>query len=332
PWNDSSKNLVRDLAGAMQRFEPVVMQARGAPHPLGRAEPTLIYRGSRGRFAPGLAEQLPVLLRLLASRDEPIFHFFFAPNPRTSAVGRLAVGLKGRRSVHTVCSAPRRVEPRALFADRTVVLSAHSERRLLEAGVPAARLVRIPPAVPQLELPSAPARAALRASLGTAEGQPLFLYAGDLEVGGGAQRVVEATLPMGPDGPLVILACRKKTPAAGALEAALAARVEDAGQGARYHFVGERADILALIAAADALLLPSTDLYAKMDYPLVVLEALALGRPAVVAAGTPAAELVDTGGVLAVGEGEGALREQLEALAADAALRARLGAAGRAAA
>jgi phosphatidylinositol alpha-1,6-mannosyltransferase len=163
------------------------------------------------------------------------------------------------------------------------------------------------------------------------EGAALFVYAGDLEMGGGAERVVEAALGLGPREAVIAMACRRKTPAAGAAEDALRARVEAAGAAERFRWVGETDAILALVGAADALLLPSTDLYAKMDYPLVVLEAMALGVPAVVAEGTPAAELAELGGVLAVGEGA-PLGRALEALAGDRARRAELGAAGRAAA
>jgi phosphatidylinositol alpha-1,6-mannosyltransferase len=334
PWNDSSKNLVRDLAGAMRRHVPVVMQPRGRTHPLGEARLAEIYAAARGRFAPAASEQARVLLRLLASRREPIFHFFFAPNPKTSMVGRFASALRGRRTVHTVCSAPRdeRSLDRILFADRTVVLSKHTEARFLAAGVPRARLVRIAPAVPRLEPLTAAARAEVRAGLGVQDGVPLFVYAGDLEMGGGAERVVEAGLDPRRGEMVIAMACRRKTVAAGAVEDALRARVKEAGCEDRFRWVGETNAILSLVGAADGLLLPSTDLYAKMDYPLVVLEAMALGCPAVVAEGTPAAELAELGGVLAIAEGAPPLGEALDALAGDRARRVELGALGREAA
>jgi glycosyltransferase involved in cell wall biosynthesis len=330
PWNDSSKNLVRDLASAMRRHTPVVMQPRGETHALGQAELAEVYAAGGGRFAPAASAQARVLLRLLASRDEPIFHFFFAPNLKTSTVGRVAAALRRRRAVHTVCSAPRDVRSldRTLFADRTVVLSHQTEARFLEAGVPRARLLRIPPSVPPLEPLSPAARAEVRARLAVPEGVPLFVYAGDLEMGGGAERVVTAALAH-PGELVVVMACRQKTADAARVDAALRARVARAGAEARFRFVGETEGILPLVGAADALLLPSTDLYAKMDYPLVVLEAMALGRPAVVAEGTPAAELAALGGVVAVKDGAGPLAGAFAALAASPAYREDLGARAR---
>ncbi len=332
PWNDSSKNLVRDLATAMRRHVPVVMQARGLPHALGAAESAGVYAAGAGGFAPAVSAQARVLLRLLGSRDEPIFHFFFAPNPKTSTVGRVASALRRRRTVHTVCSAPREGErvDRLLFADRTVVLSRRTEARFLDEGVPRERLVRIPPAVPPLEPASEEERAATRAGIDVPASAVLLLYAGDLEMGGGAHRVVEAALAADREDVVVVMACRRKTAAAVGDEAALRAKIEARGRDTRFRWVGETSAILALVAASDALLLPSTDLYAKMDYPLVVLEAMALGRPAVVADGTPAAELAELGGVLAVEPGVDALREVMERLADDRAAREALGARGRA--
>ena len=67
--------------------------------------------------------------------------------------------------------------------------------------------------------------------------------------------------------------------------------VKAAGGEARVTWVGETHEIHRLLGAADVVLLPSKSLYAKMDYPLVLLEAMSLGVPVVVTEGTPAEEL-----------------------------------------
>ncbi|MFH1132813.1 MAG: glycosyltransferase family 4 protein, partial [Pseudomonadota bacterium] len=56
-----------------------------------------------------------------------------------------------------------------------------------------------------------------------------------------------------------------------------------------YNHVG---DILDLLAASDLCLLPAESLYAKMDLPLVLLEALALGVPLVISDIPPLSELL----------------------------------------
>jgi glycosyltransferase involved in cell wall biosynthesis len=71
--------------------------------------------------------------------------------------------------------------------------------------------------------------------------------------------------------------------------------------------------------------LPSTDLYAKMDYPLVLLEAMSLARPVLVARDTPAAELCVDDAARAVEARADALAAQLSALLEHDDERASLG-------
>lgn len=295
PWNDSSKNLVRDLAGALRSVRGVTLSRRGTGGP-GRAIYPAVGEGAG--FAPGLRDQLAVLAALAVSR-EPIWHFFFAPNPRTSTVGRWAARLRSRKTVHTVCSAPKPGADlgRVLFADRTVVLSEATERRFLDDGVDPSRLRRIGPAVPKLPPVEPSVRARLRAELSVPDGVPMAIYAGDLEVGGGAERSL-AVLEHHPSA-VLLMACRAKTPAAADVEARLRRGL---GGSERVRWLGETTRILDLVGAADLLLLPSDSLYAKMDYPLVVLEAMAMGVPALVCADTPAGELAGRGVVAAVAD------------------------------
>ena len=57
--------------------------------------------------------------------------------------------------------------------------------------------------------------------------------------------------------------------------------------------VGQTARIHDWLAIADLVALPSESLYAKMDYPLVLLEAMSLARPILVTTGTAAEELAE---------------------------------------
>jgi glycosyltransferase involved in cell wall biosynthesis len=113
----------------------------------------------------------------------------------------------------------------------------------------------------------------------------------------------------------------------GAYERELRAQAERLGVADRVVFAGYRDDVPALIAGAAVLCLPS---HAE-GLPLVVLEAMAQGRPVVATAvdGTP--ELVvdgETGILVRPGDVEG-LARALERVLADPDEAARLGAAGR---
>jgi glycosyltransferase involved in cell wall biosynthesis len=109
----------------------------------------------------------------------------------------------------------------------------------------------------------------------------------------------------------------------------LIARASELGLASRVRFVGETARIHDLLACADVVALPSVDLYAKMDYPLVLLEAMSLARSVVVARGSAAEELSADGGARAVAANVEALTHELESLLGDDAGRRELGAAAR---
>jgi glycosyltransferase involved in cell wall biosynthesis len=338
PWHDSSKNLVRDVAGHLTRHRAVLMTRSGASaalrelRSLEQAELRFVYADG-GRFAPALADQARVLASLLTGRREDLWHFFFAPNPRSSSAARLAARVRSVRTVQTVCSAPLpQVDlERVLFADRVVVVSRHTEARLLRAGIAPARVRRIPPAVAPLQPLSSTERADARERLGLPIDAPLLVYPGDLEVSKGAERSLRLHAALGSDAQLV-LACRAKTAHARDARIRLEALAKELGASARVRFIGETPDIHALLACSDVIVLPSEDLYAKMDLPLVLIEAMLLERPVIVLDGTAAAELADEGAAHA----SAAEIDQLSAITAellnDSGARAQLGARGRQAA
>lgn len=328
PWNDSSKNLVRDVVSHMTRHQAVVLGPRGGTLRLGNAKFDGIYPAARGRFAPGLVDNGRVLARLMFGARHDVWHFFFAPNPRTSTVARFTSGLRRPRTMQTVCSAPRDdLDPRqVLFAERTIVLSRHTEQRLLNAGVAASTLIRIPPPAPLLSPLTNEQRAATRTQLGLPADAPLVLFPGDLEFGTGAERSMQvlADLPASL-GACLVMACRAKTPRAREEEVRVRAVAERLGIASRTYWLGETPRILELLGACDVVLLPSETLYAKMDLPLVLLEAMALARPVVVVTGVPSAELAEGGGALALEPDRSALAGAVGDLLESEAKRTALG-------
>jgi hypothetical protein len=327
PWNDSGKNLVRDLARGLSRHRATLMTRESAPSEVPNADVAHVYTAGSGGFAPGLLDQARVFAHLLGARGHAAFHFFFAPNPRSCTAGRAITRLRRMPSVHTLSSAPRDVAASVpqLFADVNVVLSRHTEQRLLAAGLQSARLVRIAPAIAPLTPLSASGRIDARNLLSLPAQAQLVLYPGDLEFGGGAQLCIEAFREPRLGHAQLVLACRSKTAHAHAVELSLRARVTELGLAQRVHFIGETAHIHALLGCVDVVALPSTDLYAKMDYPLVLLEAMSLARPVIVARETPAAELCTDDAARAVEARGDALAHELSTLLEDAAGRASLG-------
>ena len=290
PWNDSGKVYVRDLANALPARRFRALTPKGAPFPAAHVTSEPIY-GDAGNYRPSLAQNLRVLARLLRPDSRiGLFHFFFAPNPRTSHAARIACMLTRKPSVQTVLSAPKDFAkaPRWLFGDRVVVLSESTRGHLLAAGFD--RAERIYPGVAVGEVSSlARQRAQLHAL--DLEGGPIVLYPGDLEFSDAARTVIDAaadilrTVPKA----MVVLACRPKTEASHLALARLRERVRDEP---RVRFCGEVADMRALLAASHVVVLPAETTYAKSDLPLVLLEALAEGVPVIVSDRPPISEVL----------------------------------------
>jgi len=113
----------------------------------------------------------------------------------------------------------------------------------------------------------------------------------------------------------------------GAFEQTLRDRAEELGTSDRVVFAGYRDDAARVVAAADVFALPSW----TEGLPLVVLEAMALGRPVVATpvGGTPELVVDEETGLLVPPRDVAALAAALTRVLGDAALGRRLGEAGR---
>ena len=294
PWHDGSKNLVRDLAQHLTRARPTVLTTPGAVSLGPRVTSEPVYRSS-GSFAPGLTANARVLSRLLVGDPHDLWHFVFAPNPASSLAAEVAstarrgLGWRGK-IVQTIASAPRQFRGvgRWLFGDVVVAQSEWTRAQLVGAGVVASRLRVIPPCAAAPRAPSATEvrETRVRYDLGDAK---VIVYPGDYELSRGAATFADAIATLARELPaaLFVYACRAKTPGAAVAAALVKTCLHEAGVTARVRHVGEIDDLPALLAASSAVAFPVDDLYGKVDVPLVLLEALSLGVPLVLARGGP---------------------------------------------
>lgn len=328
PWNDSSKNLVRDLATFMQRHRPTVMSKAGVKNALPGVKAHAVYPENVRPFAPALTDNLRVLRRLLTGERVDLWHFFFAPNPRSSFAASWASKIRRVRTVQTICSAPWHDVNlnTVLFADRLVVLSRFTEQKLLDAGVRPEKVRLIPPCAPLLTPLSETEKSQTKERFKLPLDRPLIVYPGDLEFSSGAEKAIFALadLPSNQTAHLA-LACRGKTALARQHESRLTALVAELGLALSVTWIGETPEIVKLLGSADIVLLPAENLYAKMDLPLALIEAMAMKRPVVVTAGTPAQELAEGGAALAVEPSREATSEAVLTLLNDSRKRIELG-------
>jgi glycosyltransferase involved in cell wall biosynthesis len=297
PYHDGSICLVRDLAGSLEGVSPTVLTTRDAPAIGSRVHHTRLY-ASRGAYAPALNDNLRVLTYLLLGPRFDVWHFVFAPNPRSSQAASFARSIRRVPVLQTIASRPLTFtdSSRLLFGDRVVALSHFTADRLAAHGFPPSRITVLAPPVRDVErTPQQVARA--RAWASVAPDVPMFVYGGDLEFSKGARTVAEAAdaILSAVDESVIVFACRAKTPrsrqAQEDLQRMLVARRD------RLRFVGEVPDLPALLASATAAPFPADDLYGKVDLPYAVLEACLLQVPVIVAARSPLEEI---DGVIAI--------------------------------
>jgi glycosyltransferase involved in cell wall biosynthesis len=286
PFHDGTKCLVRDVARELRQFSPVVMTTAAGLALLPDGVAGRAVYGASGDFAPALLDNARAAVSLLAGPRDDLWHFVFAPNPRTGQVARGLRALRRLPIVQTVASPPRRFEglKRLLFGDRIVVQSRATEQSL-HAAASAERFTLppidvIPPPVGAIRHPSSEEIARERQALRLSPHERIILYPGDLEVSSGGEvtrALVEPLLAQQPDA-VVVFAYRNKTPRA----AERAAELRRLLAGRRVCFTDNVKSMHALLCAASIVIFPVDDLWGKVDQPIVLLEALALGTPCVV--------------------------------------------------
>lgn len=324
PWNDGSKNLARDVADALTRHRAAVF----VPHRTGRTDRIERAVGEGVAFRLGRRESALIAWGIAVQRAS-LAHFFFAPNPRTSSIARSLVGARSLPAVQTVASAPAasltgRALVETLFGDVVTTMSERTRRRLVEAGVDERRVRVVLPSAPPRPLPD-PVEVARFRAREVGGDRPVIFYPGDLEHGRGADVMLAAFARLRGDA-LLWMATRAKSPRAAARRVSLEAEALRLGIGERVRWLGELPRIDDWIAAADIVALPADDLSAKVDLPLVLVEAAFRGRPVLVSRGVSAEELSEHGVAVATPFDVEALVAELGRWLDDAELRAAIGA------
>lgn len=331
PWNGADKNLAAALvrADAQQTF-----RVHTGPDDLWPGH-VLPVRSRHAGAMPTEGQKLREFLYLVRHlRHADLIHIVASlshPSPWAAGLLRSVALLARRPIVHTIPSVGDRPVGRRHFpGDVNVVVSEHTRRRLRALGVP--NVTRsLPPLDWRVLGRGRRPPAALAAEL--ALGPRAVLYPAHYGPDSGIADIIAAfaALPAALGDAVLVLACRARRGDDAAVEAERARTLAaEAGIARRVRVIGDVAEMPALIQACALTALVPLRLASKMDLPLVVLESLALGRPAIVSDRPPLSEALLGEGGLAVPPGEpGALSAALAALLADGGRRARLGAQGQ---
>ncbi len=286
PIRDGSLCLVRDIAQNLSQVEPRVMTWRGAAPPLAEVATAPIY-SRRGRYAASLVNNIRAAAYLGLERSAALWHFVFAPNPRSSQMGSLLRRWRNKPILQTIASPPRQFDQpeRLLFGDVVVAQSQwtreHFEKAYLASGAaPVPRIEVVLPPAPTVAEPSAAELEALRHELGVDAHVPLIVYPGDLEVETAVAALKHAVGPVLSAHPLAVFvfAYRDKSQRAQPIAESLASQLP----WERVRFLRETPHIHALLKASALVVFPVDDLYGKVDLPIVLLEAMRLRTPVLV--------------------------------------------------
>jgi glycosyltransferase involved in cell wall biosynthesis len=208
-------------------------------------------------------------------------------------------------------------------ADDLLISESETSREfLLGLGYAPERVRTVRNGVDLPEIPSAAERRRARLHLGLREDEPLLLAMGRLDEQKGHSVLLEAVAGLKGSRPP-----RCAVVGDGPLRDRLRRQAARLGLGKAVQLPGERADVRAWLHAADVFVLPSL----WEGLPNALLEAMALGLPVAASRvdGVPEAVTDGVEGLLVEPGAPQALAAALDSLLADAALRRRLGEAGR---
>ncbi len=301
PWIDELERAGVPVARAQMRLPFHPGDAVGIVRALGRFEPHVVHVNMPGPYS-GQTALLAPLARAAGARVVVTEHLPMVERLwKRACVKRLAIGAVDVAVTMTRANA-------ALLVGRQGYPRA--KVRVVENGVPRAYGAGIDPA-------------AERSRLGIEAGTVAFVFVGNLIPHKGLRTTIEALWKVRRGAWKLFVVGEGPDQAA---SHALALRL---GLADRVSFLGARpaAEVERVVGACDALVLPSS----VEGMPYVILEAMACAKPVVStrAFGIPEAVVDDESGLLVEPGDVGALSHALERVAADAALRARLGRAAR---
>jgi len=297
--------------------------------------PTLVAGGTRvhnlGARRNLDLRWMPAFRRLLLADDFDVVHFHL---PYTAALGRLVVASLPRRrrpvTLYTEHSLWNKVavlvkilNRATIGRDRALIAVSQAAYDALPGALrPRARVVvhgvDLSPSR-DMVLRRREIRAEVRAELGIPSGELLAVTVANLRSEKGYDVLLDTARLVADRG----LPIRFAAAGQGALSGELAERHRALGLGERFRFLGHRRDALALLAAADIVVLPSR----QEGLPVVLMEATSVGA-AIVATSVGGVPLVITDGVNGLVVPPGApeqLAAALERVGTDAGLRRQLG-------
>lgn len=270
PWDSADKQLAHSLLTHVRDHRFTAFGRAG--HPIQGA--TRIPVWSRDGRPGGVERAQIALVSSFLESTVDLVHVVMTIGPAAAraARARQLVARRRRPVLHTVPGVIREEHlERFRPLGTTVVLSERKASVLRDAGFDDVRVV--PPAI---ALARWPRRAPVR-------GRPTLLFAGHHDPGGGAEETLRAAAELARRGldVDVVLAMRSRLDQDARAEAERVRRLAAELGVVSARVLGRVDDMPELLRQTSIVAFPAKDLHGKADVPLVVLEAMATGRPVV---------------------------------------------------
>lgn len=332
PWNDSGKNLVKDLLNhtTKNRFHVFSHQS----YSLNKKNIiTEQIDTNERKFTPSYIQKSKILLRLL--KPDPhinIYHFFYTPNILTSLFARFAIRFKNKKTIQNISSSPKNYKKlkNLIFADRIIVLSEYNKQKLLESGV--RNVTKINPGIELKDSKPQKTYSSLTKVSIDLSNKPVVLFPGDYEFSKAHSTILECMPNVLREIPNLkfVFACRIKTNQTKKIEILVKSKVKNMGISKSVIFLNEVENMHELIRMCDLVIFPAKSLYAKMDIPLVLIESLFEQKPIVISDMPPLNEIMKAEAGIKIKPGDSnALGKAIIKLIKSESLRREMGSVGR---
>lgn len=325
PWDEASKNLVRDIVCGIHKYEFHILTAGSGLYLAKRVSKNRIYSGKK----PGLLQKMELVFFLLKHKsDYDLYHFCFTPEPETSfLISRIIKKDKSLQSIPYITpNVPDGKLNELVFAKTVIVNSRYTKEMLEKDGLNNINLIY--PSVdtdrfsPGIDIERSRRDIGIGSSFNVlwagkfasnAEGDVLF-------------SIISETCALVNDINFII-AARLDNSRDKSRQDELKRRLHDAGLRERVSFYNKIDDMAVFIARCDILIYPFYGgIRRKIDVPYVVVEAMALGKSIVISDVEPLNEAIRDGSAMAVkGDNPSAFAKAIASLYMDKPLRERVG-------
>ncbi len=296
PWDEASRNLVRDITDILSQYQFSVLTTDNTKNDRENIAYERIYRGRQNT----LSQKLRLLFYLLKKRTSfDLYHFCFTPEPLTSFLIRILIS-KNKKIWSIPYISPRMSNKRIKkLADHTSVITVTSEFSKdifekedvhnVEVIYPGVDLGRFKPVDKSEKLG------------GT--GKFIVLYSGDLTTDVTAntiESIIKETVLRTTNVDFIIASRIKKRDDVKRKEG-LKGGFNKTGLQGRIRFMDSIENMPSLIADCDLVVYPYFEGFEKkIDIPYIIVEAMACGKPIVISDKRPLNEVMKDGAGMAI--------------------------------